>query len=75
MFRKDRIKLDGGIMFYVNESIDDYLKCFEEFLLEFSVRNWLCFGLYKPPDQNERNFRDAIASTLTKLRLNTKILC
>ena len=51
-----------GELFYVSEDIhcrilnaEDYLKCFEVILLEFSLRNkkWLCFGLYKPPDQNE----------------------
>ena len=49
-------------MFYVNEDIpsrilnaEDYLKCFEVILLEFSLRNKnsLCFGLHKPPGQNE----------------------
>ena len=76
MFRKDRNKLGGGIMLYLNENVPckilnagDYLECFAVILCEFSLRNrkLLCFGLYKPTEQNDKIFLDAIAGTLTKL--------
>ena len=76
MFRKDRNKFRGGIMLYLNENVPckilnagDYLKCFAVILREFSLRNrkLLCFGLYKPTEQNDKIFLDATASTLTTL--------
>ena len=76
MFRRDRNKHGGGIMFYINENIpcktvnveglpDD---C-EVTLIELSIksRKWLCIGLYKPPSQNEKYFLDNLSFALTKM--------
>ena len=62
MFRKDRDRLGGGLMFYVNEQIPSTVLSLESIpvdikliLLEFTVKNqrWLCVSLYRPPSQNE----------------------
>ena len=63
MFRKDRDRFGGGLMFYVNEqipskvlSLESISKDIELILLEFTVKNqrWLCVGIYRPPSQNEK---------------------
>ena len=63
MFRKDRDRFGGGLMFYVSEqipskvlSLESISKDIELILLEFTVKNqrWLCVGIYRPPSQNEK---------------------
>ena len=41
----------------------------EIILIEFSIktRKWLCFGLYKPPSQNNKYFLDNLSLILNKL--------
>ena len=76
MFRRERNKHGGGIMFYISENIpcktvnieglpDD---C-EVILIELSIksRKWPCIGLYKPPSQNEKYFLDTLSLALTKM--------
>ena len=55
MFRKDRDRFGGGLMFYVNEQIPSKVLSLESIpmdieliLLEFTVKNrrWLCVGIY-----------------------------
>ena len=67
MFRRDRNKYGGGIMFYVNENIPCKTVNVEGppndcvvTLIELSIksRKWLCIGFYKPPSQNEKYFLD-----------------
>ena len=78
MFRRDRNKYGGGIMFYINvpknipcktvniEGLPDDCKVT---LVELSIksRKWLCIGLYKPPSQNEKYFLDNLSLALTKM--------
>ena len=64
IFRKDRNRYGGGIMFYVNENLPckslttkiDNLT--ETIFLEVNVQSskWLFVGCYKPPSQNEEFF-------------------
>ena len=76
MFRRDRKKHGGGIMFYISKNIpckrvnveglpDD---C-EVTLIQLSTqsRKWLCIGLYKPSSQNGKYFLDNLALTLIKM--------
>ena len=76
MFRRDRNKHGGGIMFYINENIpcktvnvEDLPDDCEVTLIELSIksRKWLCIGLYKPPSQNEKYFLDNLSLALTKM--------
>ena len=76
MFRKDRDRFRGGLMFYVNEqicskvlSLDSIPVDIELILLEFTVKNerWLCLGIYRPPSQNEKYFIDHLSKTLGQL--------
>ena len=70
MFRKDRDRFDGGLMFYVNERIPSkVLSLFELILLEFTVKNrtWLCVGIDRLPSQNEKYFIDHLSKTLGQL--------
>ena len=76
MFRRDRNKYGGGIMFYVNENIPCKTVNVEGLpndcvvtLIELSIksRKWLCIGLYKPPSQNEKYFLDNLSLALTKM--------
>ena len=76
MFRRDRNKHGGGIMFFINENIpcktvnveglpDDS----EVTLIELSIKSWkwLCIGLYKPPSKNEKYFPENLSLSLTKM--------
>ena len=63
MFRKDRDRFGGGLIFYVNKQIPSKVLSLEPIpmdieliLLEFTVKNqrWLCVGIYRPPSQNEK---------------------
>ena len=78
MFRRDRNKRGGDIMFYINENIlcktvnveglpDD---C-EVTLIQLSIKSqkWLCIGLYKPSSRNEKYFVDNISIALTKMSM------
>ena len=65
VFRKDRDRFGGGLMFYVNEQIPSKVLSLESIsmdieltLLEFTVKNrrLLCIGVYRPPPQNEKYF-------------------
>ena len=76
MFRKDRDRFRGGLMFYVNEQIPSKVLSLESIpmdikliLLEFTVKNqrWLCVSLYRPPSQNEKYFIDHLSKTLGQL--------
>ena len=76
MFRKDRDRLGGGLVFYVNEQIPRNVLSLgsipmdiELILLEFTVKNqrWLCVGIYRPPSQNEKYFIDHLSKTLSQL--------
>ena len=60
MFRKDRDRFGGGLMFYINEHIPSKVLSLESIptdveliLLELTVKNrrWLCIGIYRPPSQ------------------------
>ena len=76
MFRRDRNKHGGGIMFYISTNIPCKTvnveglpgNC-EVILIELSSksRKWLCIGLYKPPSQNEKYFLDNLSLALTKM--------
>ena len=76
MFRRDRNKHGGGIMFYINENIpcktvniEGLPNDCEVILIELSIksRKWPCIGLYKPPSQNEKYFLDTLSLALTKM--------
>ena len=76
MFRKDRDRFEGGLMFCVNEqipskvlSLESILMDIELFLLEFTFKNQrlLCIGIYRPPSQNEKYFIDHLSKTLGQL--------
>ena len=75
IFRKDRNKYGGGIMFYINENIPsrkldfEFQDNLEILFIEFSLRNrkWLCIGLYKPPSLNEVFFLDSLNKVITSL--------
>ena len=76
MFRKDRDRFVGGLVFYVNEqspsnvlSLESIPIDIELILLEFTVKNqrWLCVGIYRPPSQNEKYFIDHLSKTLGQL--------
>ena len=76
MFRRDRNKHDGGIMFYINENIpcktvnaEGLPNDCEITLIELSIksRKWLCIGLYKPPSQNEKYFLGNLSLALIKM--------
>ena len=76
MFRKDRDRFGGGLMFYVNEQIPSKVLSLESIpmdieliLLEFTVKNqrWLCVGIYRPPSQNEKYFIDHLSKILGQL--------
>ena len=63
MFRRDRGKYGGGILFYVNENIQSKVLHLnstpghnEVILLEFSIKGlkWLCTGVFKAPSQNDK---------------------
>ena len=76
IFRRDRDKFGGGLIFYVNETIHRKILSLESIpinieliLLEFTVKNqrWLCIGIYRPPSQNEKYFIDHLSKTLGQL--------
>ena len=72
IFRKDRNRYGGGIMFYVNENLPckslttkiDNLT--ETIFLEVNVQSskWLFVGCYKPPSQNEEFFISNLSKTI-----------
>ena len=73
MFRKDRDRFGGGLMFYVNEQIPNKVLSLESIpmdieliLLEFTVkhRRWMCIDIYRPPSQNETYFIDHLSKSL-----------
>ena len=73
MFRKDRDRFGGGLMFYANEqihskvlSLESILMGIELILLKFTVKHqrWLCVGIYRPPYQNKKYFIDHLSKTL-----------
>ena len=76
MFRKDRDRFGGGLIFYVNKQIPSKVLSLEPIpmdieliLLEFTVKNqrWLCVGIYRPPSQNEKYFIEHVSKTLGQL--------
>ena len=76
MFRRDRNKHGGGIIFYINKNIpcktvnvQGLPNDCEVTLIELSIksRKWLCFGLYKPPSRNEKYSLDNLSLALTKI--------
>ena len=76
MFRKDRDRFVGGLVFYVNDQIPSNVLSLESIpidieliLLEFTVKNQrsLCVGIYRPPSQNEKYFIDHLSKTLDPL--------
>ena len=61
---------------YINENItsktvnvEGIEKYCEIALIEFYIktRKWLCIGMYKPPLQNENNFRDNLSFVINRL--------
>ena len=73
-FRKDRGAFGGGLLFYVNEtlncrSLERYLPntIIEILPLELRLLNskWLILGTYKPPSQNEPTYVPEIQKLLT----------
>ena len=81
MFRRDRNKHGGGIMFYINENIPCKTVNFkglsedcEVTLIELSIksRKWFSFGLYKLPSQNEKYFLDNLSLAVTKMSCEYK---
>ena len=76
MFRNDRDRFGGGLMFYVGEQVASKVLSLESIsidikliLLEFTVKNrrWLCIGIYRPLSQNEKYFIDQLSKTLGEL--------
>ena len=65
MFRIDRNRFGGGLIFYANENIPCkplqehiHLPKFEVIVIEFYQNNqkWLLLGLYKSPNQKTSGF-------------------
>ena len=78
MFRKDRDRFGGGLMFYVNEQIHSKVLSLESIpmdieliLLEFTVKNgrWLCIGIYRLPSQNEKYFIEQFIKSIRPVDL------
>ena len=77
LFRRDRTKFGGGLLLYVREDISckilqNYCNSIDDMellLLEFSIKatKWLCIGLYRPPNQNEKCFVENLSKLLSKL--------
>ena len=74
MFRKDRDRFGGGLMFYVNEQISSKVLSLESIpvnieliFLEFTVKIEGGCVLYRPPYQNEKYFIDHLSKTLGQL--------
>ena len=76
MFRKDRHRFGGGLIFFVNEQIPIKILSLEAIpmdiellLLEFTVKNQrcLCVGIYRPPSQNQKYFIDHLSKKLSQL--------
>ena len=76
MFRGDRNRHGGGIMFYINENIpcktinvEGLPEDCEVTLIELSIKNgkWFGFGLQKPSSQNEKYFLDNLSLAQTKM--------
>ena len=84
MFRKDRDRFGGGLMFYVSEQIPSKVLSLVSFpmdieliLLEFTDKNqrWLCFAIYRPPSQNERYFLTIYQKHLVGCLVSMTKLC
>ena len=69
MSHKDRAKIGGGLLLYVNKNLlgkiintYKFKENSEIILFEFSVsdKNWLLLGNYKPPSQNDISFINEI---------------
>ena len=83
IFRKDRNRYGGGIMFYVNENLPckslttkiDNLT--ETIFLEVNVQSskWLFVGCYKPPSQNEEFLISNLSKTIKHFQQNMTIFC
>ena len=76
MFRKDRHRFGGWLMFYVNEQIPSKVLSLESIpmdieltFLEFTIKSqtWLCVGVYRPPCQNEKYCIDHLSKALCQL--------
>ena len=76
MFRKDRDRFGGELIFYVNEqipskvlSLESIFMDFELILLELTVKNqrWLCAGTYRPSSQNEKYFIEHLSKAIGQL--------
>ena len=76
IFRRDKNKHGGGIIFYINENIPWETVNVEGLsddskinLIELSIksRKWLCIGLYKPTSQNEKYFLENLSLALIKM--------
>ena len=72
LFRRDRNKYGGGLLLYVKENIPCKLlqnpTDMELLILEFSIKNikWLCIGLYRPPNENEKYFIENLMKILNQ---------
>ena len=84
MFRRDRKKHGGGLMFYINENIPcktvnvkGFTDDCEVTFIELSIKSqkWLCIGLYEPLSQNEKYFFDKLSLALTKMSCECEMLC
>ena len=75
MFRKDRDKFGGGILFYVNENLP--CKCLEDNLLDSNIEvifleivlqnsKWLLAGCYKPPNMSDLYFIEKISNSINR---------
>ena len=75
MFRKDRDKFGGGILFYVNENLP--CKCLEDNLLDSNIEvifleivlqnsKWLLAGCYKPPNMSDLYFIEKISNYINR---------
>ena len=75
MYRRDRNKHDGGVMFYINENIPCKSLILEEIpdnckiiFIEFSIKTQNGSVLaYKPPSQNYEYFLGNMSLILNKL--------
>ena len=76
MFRRDRNKHGGCIMFYYNENIlcntvnvEGLPDSYKVTLIELSnkSRKWLCICLYEPPTQNEKYFPEILSFAVAKM--------
>ena len=62
MFRKDRDRFGGGLMFYVNEQIPSKVLSLESIPMDIEL-----ILVYRPPSQNKKCFIDHLSKTLGQL--------